>query len=60
VRPNMRVQRTRSSPSAPRSPLTRHPLAGRISLHSSGGQVVGTGSSDSSPTVTSEENEWTT
>ena len=24
--PNTRVQRTRSSPSAPRSPLTRHPL----------------------------------
>jgi hypothetical protein len=24
--PNMRVQRTRSSPSAPHSPLTRHPL----------------------------------
>jgi hypothetical protein len=24
--PNMRVQRTRSSPSALRSPLTRHPL----------------------------------
>src|SRR5215469_10395505 len=27
--PNMRVQRTRSSPSALRSPLTRHPLGGR-------------------------------
>ena len=26
--PNMRVQRTRSSPSALRSPLTRHPLGG--------------------------------
>ena len=26
--PNTRVQRTRSSPSAPRSPLTRHPLDG--------------------------------
>jgi hypothetical protein len=26
VRPNMRVQRTRSSPSAPHSPLTRKPL----------------------------------
>jgi hypothetical protein len=24
--PNTRVQRTRSSPSAPHSPLTRHPL----------------------------------
>src|SRR4051812_41638679 len=32
--PNMRVQRTRSSPSAPRSPLTRGPLgvAGLIGL----------------------------
>jgi hypothetical protein len=29
VAPNTRVQRTRSSPSAPRSPLTRHPLGGR-------------------------------
>ncbi len=28
--PNPRVQRTRSSPSARRSPLTRHPLGGRI------------------------------
>src|SRR3954468_13780841 len=28
--PNMRVQRTRSSPSAPRSPLTRGPLGARI------------------------------
>jgi hypothetical protein len=28
-RPNTRVQRTHSSPSAPRSPLTRHPLGGR-------------------------------
>ena len=27
--PNMRVQRTRSSASPPRSPLTRHPLGGR-------------------------------
>src|SRR5215469_13094555 len=27
--PNMRVQRTRSSPSALRSPLTRHPLGPR-------------------------------
>jgi hypothetical protein len=27
-RPNTRVQRTRSSPSAPHSPLTRHPLGG--------------------------------
>jgi hypothetical protein len=26
--PNTRVQRTRSSPSALRSPLTRHPLGG--------------------------------
>jgi hypothetical protein len=26
VSPNTRVQRTRSSPSAPHSPLTRHPL----------------------------------
>ena len=31
VPPNMRVQRTRSSPSALRSPLTRHPLGGRSS-----------------------------
>ena len=29
--PNTRVQRTRSSPSAPRSPLTRYPLGGWIS-----------------------------
>ena len=29
MRPNTRVQRTRSSPAAPRSPLTRHPL-GRL------------------------------
>ena len=29
MRPNMRVQRTRSSPSALRSPLTRRPLGGR-------------------------------
>src|SRR5215831_18747356 len=28
--PNMRVQRTRSSPSALREPLTRHPLGGLI------------------------------
>ena len=28
-RPNMRVQRTRSSPSAPHSPLTRKPLGGQ-------------------------------
>jgi hypothetical protein len=28
--PNMRVRRTRSSPSALRSPLTRHPLGGTI------------------------------
>jgi hypothetical protein len=27
--PNTRVQRTRSSPSALRSPLTRHPLGSR-------------------------------
>jgi hypothetical protein len=27
--PNMRVQRTRSSPSAHREPLTRHSLGGR-------------------------------
>jgi hypothetical protein len=27
--PNTRVQRTRPSPSALRSPLTRHPLGGR-------------------------------
>ena len=26
ARPNIRMQRTRSSPSALRSPLTRHPL----------------------------------
>jgi hypothetical protein len=31
--PNTRVQRTRSSPSAPRSPLTRHPL-GRLVVRS--------------------------
>jgi hypothetical protein len=31
-RPNMRVQRTRSSPSALRSPLTRHPLGSGIWL----------------------------
>src|SRR5689334_8945304 len=30
--PNMRVQRTRSSPSAPHSPLTRRPLGGRRQL----------------------------
>jgi RNase P protein component len=30
--PNTRVQRTRSSPSAPRSPLTRCPLGRRLSL----------------------------
>ena len=28
-RPNTRVQRTRSSPSAPHSPLTRYPLGRR-------------------------------
>ena len=28
--PNMRVQRTRSSPSAPHSPLTRYPLGGVV------------------------------
>ena len=27
--PNTRVQRTRPSPSAPHSPLTRHPLGGK-------------------------------
>jgi hypothetical protein len=27
--PNTRVQRTRSSPSAPHSPLSRQPLGGR-------------------------------
>jgi hypothetical protein len=32
VRPNTRVQRTRSSPSAPHSPLTRYPLGGKMSL----------------------------
>src|SRR4051812_25720645 len=30
--PNPRVQRTRSSASPPHSPLTRHPLGGRITL----------------------------
>ena len=29
-RPNPRVQRTRSSPSALHAPLTRHPLGGRM------------------------------
>jgi hypothetical protein len=29
-RPNTRVQRTRSSPSAPHSPLTRYPLGGSM------------------------------
>jgi len=32
VAPNPRVQRTRSSPSARHSPLTRHPLGGRSAL----------------------------
>ena len=32
MRPNMRVQRTRSSASPPRWPLTRKPLGGRIAL----------------------------
>jgi Carboxypeptidase regulatory-like domain len=32
TRPNTRVQRTRSSPSAPHSPLTRHPLGGWVRL----------------------------
>ena len=53
VRPNTRVQRTRSSPSAHRSPLTRHPLGrrkprlqgGEISLvpigHGTGEMIVG-------------------
>src|SRR5947208_14837219 len=31
--PNKRVQRTRSSPSAPHSPLTRKPLGGRSRFH---------------------------
>jgi hypothetical protein len=33
--PNLRVQRTRSSPSARHSPLTRHPLGGARESHAS-------------------------
>ncbi len=36
--PNKRVQRTRSSPSALRSPLTRHPL-GRRKPREQGGEI---------------------
>jgi hypothetical protein len=44
--PNTRVQRTRSSPSAPHSPLTRHPLGGfaqvsGVLLLSSLGSLIG-------------------
>ena len=38
ARPNTRVQRTRSSPSAPRSPLTRCPL-GRRKPRQQGGEI---------------------
>ena len=38
-RPNTRVQRTRSSPSAPHSPLTRNPL-GRFARHCGGALTV--------------------
>lgn len=41
-RPNTRVQRTRSSPSAPHSPLTRHPLgAGKGRARGAAGLVIG-------------------
>ena len=50
--PNTRVQRTRSSPSAPHSPLTRRPL-GRLILLAAAitSGTVGAASSDSVPTA---------
>ena len=42
-RPNTRVQRTRSSPSAPHSPLTRNPLGSRRSTQQFGQAGVASG-----------------
>ena len=44
-RPNKRVQRTRSSPSALRSPLTRHPLGGMHGLNTNWRSACGLSSS---------------